>query len=166
MKRLILALVLCCALPALALAGPVEDSVVRQLSQQGYSRIEISRTWLGRTRIVAQREDLRREIIINPATGEILRDLLRVRREQGERDILAPSVQNQAKNGGSQGGGSEEDDHDEDDDPDEDDDDDDDERDEDDDRDESDDRDEDDGDGDDRDDDGGGDDDGDDDDDD
>ena len=42
--------------------------------KQGYSDITTSQTWLGRTRIIAIGEDSRREIIVNPRTGEILRD--------------------------------------------------------------------------------------------
>lgn len=49
-------------------------SVTRQLLKQGYSDISTSQTWLGRTRIIAIGDDSRREIIVNPRTGEILRD--------------------------------------------------------------------------------------------
>ena len=58
-----------------ALAAPT-DSVVRQLQDLGYSNIKISRTMLGRARIVGETRAHRREIIINPSTGEILRDLV------------------------------------------------------------------------------------------
>ncbi len=61
-------------LPAAAQAGPVEDSVIRQLRAQGFSRIEVARTMLGRVRIVARSAELEREIIVDPRTGEILRD--------------------------------------------------------------------------------------------
>lgn len=55
-------------------ADRVRDQIVEQLQQQGYRQIVISSTWLGRTRIVAKGNDQRREIIVNPRTGEILRD--------------------------------------------------------------------------------------------
>ncbi|MGC9368997.1 MAG: hypothetical protein ACP5DX_05580 [Paracoccaceae bacterium] len=60
-------------------AGPVaaaslEDRVVEQLREQGFESIRISRTWLGRLRIKARGRGYEREIIINPRTGEILRD--------------------------------------------------------------------------------------------
>ena len=58
-------------------AGPIEDSIVRQLRDQGFAQIEVRRTLLGRSRIVAQSGTLYREIIVNPATGEILRDFWR-----------------------------------------------------------------------------------------
>lgn len=61
------------ALPAAA-AG-FSDEVVRQLRQQGFSEILVESTLLGRTRIVAKSRNGTREIILNPRTGEILRDL-------------------------------------------------------------------------------------------
>ncbi len=59
-----------------ARAESVADQVVQQLKSQGYGKIEISRTLLGRIRIVATRSDFRREIVIDRRTGEVLRDLL------------------------------------------------------------------------------------------
>ena len=58
-----------------ALAQDVVAGIVRQLEQRGYRDIAVSRTWLGRVRILAQGPRGLREIIFNPATGEILRDL-------------------------------------------------------------------------------------------
>jgi hypothetical protein len=51
------------------------DQIVAQLRQQGYGGISVSNTLLGRTRIVAESGEGSREIIIDPRTGEILRDL-------------------------------------------------------------------------------------------
>ncbi len=64
----------------LAAAAPVFaatylDQIVSQLQGQGFTDIEIENTWLGRTRIQAKRGDVDREIVLNPNTGEILRDL-------------------------------------------------------------------------------------------
>lgn len=53
-------------------------AVTRQLQAQGYTSVDSSYTWLGRLRIFARQGDLRREIVINPNTGEILRDLEQV----------------------------------------------------------------------------------------
>ncbi len=78
LRRLIVILVLALA-PAIAGANAFERSIVSQLRAQGYSNIEISRTFLGRGRITAQSRDLNREIIFNPATGAILRDYARQR---------------------------------------------------------------------------------------
>lgn len=51
------------------------NSVRDQLRQQGFRQIAVSSTMLGRTRIVAKSRTGTREIIMNPRTGEILRDL-------------------------------------------------------------------------------------------
>lgn len=55
-------------------AQSATDAITRQLRAQGYRSIEVSRTLLGRARIVARRPGEQREIIVNPRTGEILRD--------------------------------------------------------------------------------------------
>ena len=57
-----------------AFAETPAEAIERQLRTRGYKSIEVSRTWLGRTRIVARKSDVVREIIVNPRTGEILRD--------------------------------------------------------------------------------------------
>jgi len=73
---------------ALVQAGPglaADDyvtEIVRQLERQGYDTVTVSRTLLGRVKIVATGRRGRREIIVNPSTGEILRDL----REREGRD--------------------------------------------------------------------------------
>lgn len=64
------------AAPVSALAGPLEDRIVAQLRSQGFDSISVSRTLLGRTRFVATNDEVNREIILNPRTGEILRDLI------------------------------------------------------------------------------------------
>lgn len=77
MKQRIL---LTCGTAALALwagvvsASPYGDEVVSQLTRQGFKNIQVETTWLGRERIVADRADGLREIILNPRSGEILRD--------------------------------------------------------------------------------------------
>jgi len=58
-----------------AFAQSFADSIVAQLREQGFTRIKVERTLLGRTRIDARGKGGRREIILNPRTGEILRDL-------------------------------------------------------------------------------------------
>jgi hypothetical protein len=57
-----------------SLADNFSDNIVLQLRQQGYAKIEMKKTWLGRVRILATSADAQREIILNPRTGEILRD--------------------------------------------------------------------------------------------
>jgi hypothetical protein len=75
-RRMFLALGVSAALCGhMANAQGFADSVVDQLRRQGFSRISVGRTLLGRTQIVAEGNGGRREIILNPRTGEILRDL-------------------------------------------------------------------------------------------
>ena len=64
------------ALAGHAAAATFQDAVVAQLRDQGYSDIVVERTLLGRIRIVAVLGDSRREIILNPRTGEVLRDVV------------------------------------------------------------------------------------------
>jgi uncharacterized membrane protein YgcG len=77
---------------SISLAGPIEDSIVSQLQKQGFRNIEVSRTLLGRSRIVARSNELIREIIVNRTTGEILRDYWQNRgnRSGGQRGIFDP----------------------------------------------------------------------------
>jgi hypothetical protein len=58
-----------------ALAQDHDASVISQLERMGFRIVRQERTLLGRVRIVGVRADGRREIIINPNSGEILRDL-------------------------------------------------------------------------------------------
>lgn len=74
-----LALALAAAQPAAAqdsvpTGAELQDAIVAQLQSQGFNRITIGRTFLGRVRITATSDRLEREIIFNPRTGEILRD--------------------------------------------------------------------------------------------
>lgn len=74
------ALVLALAMPAMA--EDMVTGITGQLRDLGFDRIEVGRTLLGRTRIVASSADGEREIILNPRTGEILRDLWRAAPDQ------------------------------------------------------------------------------------
>lgn len=58
-----------------ALSASFADAIVAQLTAQGFRNISVQTTWLGRVQILALRTDGQREIILNPRTGEILRDL-------------------------------------------------------------------------------------------
>lgn len=51
------------------------DDIVKWLEREGYAGIEVSRTLLGRVRIVATKDSRTRELVCNPRTGEILRDV-------------------------------------------------------------------------------------------
>lgn len=58
-----------------AMAATFVEQIVAQLQAQGFQDIQVERTWLGRARIQAMRDGTSREIVVNPTTGEILRDL-------------------------------------------------------------------------------------------
>jgi len=73
LKRLIL-IGLLNASPLPALAQSVQDQIISQLTDQGFGNFEISRTLLGRVRILTKSNTLSREMVFNPVTGEILRD--------------------------------------------------------------------------------------------
>lgn len=73
-RHMLLALALW-SLAGPALARTVTERVARDLSRQGFTRVDITRTLLGRDRVVATGPEGRREVIVNPRTGEILRDL-------------------------------------------------------------------------------------------
>lgn len=70
--KTVLFLAMLAALPAGA--GTLEQELTQQLQSQGYGQVQASRTWLGRLRLQARSGDLMREIVVNPNTGEILRD--------------------------------------------------------------------------------------------
>ncbi|MCT8161860.1 hypothetical protein [Pseudoruegeria sp. SHC-113] len=83
-------------------ASGVVDRITSQLQDMGYNRIAVSRTLLGRTRIVATAPGKEREIILNPSTGEILRDHIR----NAERSRLIAPDGSSSGSSGSSGGGS------------------------------------------------------------
>jgi uncharacterized membrane protein YgcG len=70
-----------------------QDDIVERLVEAGFGQIEITRTLLGRVRITGTKGNMWRELVINPRTGEILRDVTIVA-EDGK-----------SKSGSSQGGG-------------------------------------------------------------
>ncbi len=76
LKRFVICLALTGA-PQFAAAQSVQDQIVAQLRNQGFTEMTLNRTWLGRIRVIAYRDDLRRELVFNPQTGEILRDYWR-----------------------------------------------------------------------------------------
>ena len=59
----------------LAEAASYAEDLVTQLASLGFSDIKVQTTLLGRIKIEAARGDGRREIVLNPRTGEILRDV-------------------------------------------------------------------------------------------
>lgn len=101
-------------LAAVAFAATAADQIVAQLRGQGFAKIEIEQTWLGRTRILAQRGNGSREIILNPNTGEILRDLWLTKggKDTSSVQIGGGNGKISSGSGGNSGSGGGDDDHD------------------------------------------------------
>lgn len=75
-----LILILCLALSPIAADADeraVRDRIVRELREDGYDDIRLFRTFLGRLRFIGEDGRSRREIIVSPKTGVILRDYVR-----------------------------------------------------------------------------------------
>jgi hypothetical protein len=70
-----------------ALAQSVEDQVLTQLQAQGFVEITMNRTLLGRLRVVATNDRYRRELVINPNTGAILRDYWEETSDDADDDV-------------------------------------------------------------------------------
>lgn len=89
-----------------ALAVGVADEIVRQLQADGYTDIVLEKTWLGRIRIRAVSGAGTREIIVNPSTGEILRDLWIASASGSKTSTLIkdPAVTPPKSGGGTTGG--------------------------------------------------------------
>jgi hypothetical protein len=74
MKKLHLSVALLLAMAIPAAAQTVEERLIAGLKDQGYVIVEQGYTFLGRLRIVVEDKSVHREIVVNPGTGEILRD--------------------------------------------------------------------------------------------
>jgi hypothetical protein len=88
-----------------AFAATYLEQIVSQLQGQGFTDIEIESTWLGRTRIQAKRGDVGREIVLNPNTGEILRDLWLSDTGDARKTIKISEDNDKGGSGGSSGSG-------------------------------------------------------------
>ena len=73
-RRLIAGIFLAANLAVPAAAQDIRGEIEAALVAQGYEIVQVGRTWLGRLRVVAQNDEIRREIVVNPTTGEVLRD--------------------------------------------------------------------------------------------
>lgn len=93
-----------CLAGSMAMADGLDEQIMRQLQDDGYTEISREKTWLGRIRITAVSADGTREIILNPATGEILRDLWIA---GGGKVASAPLIRDTVKPSKGSGGGAE-----------------------------------------------------------
>lgn len=75
--RFILVLLAILAAGPLAAQTDVVEDITAELVAEGYVLLDRRNTLLGRTQIVVRLGDEVREIVIDPNTGEILRDLPR-----------------------------------------------------------------------------------------
>jgi hypothetical protein len=77
-RRTLLRLLMAAAIGLAAGTAPADpvDDIIAEIRDQGFEIVRVQETWLGRVRIVAQDESFRREVVIDPTTGEIRRDLL------------------------------------------------------------------------------------------
>ena len=77
-RRTFLRLLVVVAIGLAAGAAPAEpvDDIIAEIRAQGFKITRVQRTWLGRVRIIGQNASYRREVVIDPTTGEIRRDLL------------------------------------------------------------------------------------------
>jgi hypothetical protein len=89
-----------------------EDDIIERLTEEGYERIDVTRTLLGRVRIVAFKGRLQRELVLNPRTGEILRDIVTSRGDdsstvaQGSKSGSSGTSGSSGSSGGSGSSGS------------------------------------------------------------
>lgn len=74
MQKLLLGLIVFIGTTLPMFADAITDRIVANLESQGFVVVQINRTWLGRMWILAESQDVRREVVFNPVTGEILRD--------------------------------------------------------------------------------------------
>ena len=74
MQKLLMAAILLAGMSHAVPAATVEERLLARLQDQGYTVLEKGYTFLGRLRIVAETDLIHREIVVNPGTGEILRD--------------------------------------------------------------------------------------------
>lgn len=74
MRKLLIIVALWAGFAGAVWARTIEEQLFANLRAQGYVIVEQGYTFLGRLRVLAQLGDMRREIVINPGTGEILRD--------------------------------------------------------------------------------------------
>lgn len=73
--RLWLALAILLVSVGASQAGDQAELLAAELRTHGFTDVQVTRTLLGRTRIVADSKRGQREIVLDPRTGQILRDL-------------------------------------------------------------------------------------------
>lgn len=77
MRKVLFCLLLAIAPAVVAASETVRERVVQELRQDGFADIRVYRTFLGRLRFVGENQNTRREIVVSPSTGVVLRDYQR-----------------------------------------------------------------------------------------
>lgn len=77
MRKVLFCLLLAIAPAGVAASETVRERVVQELRQDGFTDIRVYRTFLGRLRFVGENQNTRREIVVSPSTGVVLRDYQR-----------------------------------------------------------------------------------------
>ncbi len=90
-------------------ADGLADKIARRMVQLGFGDVQVEGTFLGRARITGTRAGVSREIIVNPNTGEILRDLWlgadgQVRAADIDTDDVEDKLDDSGKGRGRSGG--------------------------------------------------------------
>ncbi len=88
-----------------AVAAPAEDQVARAISGQGFRITSRKRTFLGRVRFTAVRGNVEREVVVDPSSGEVLRDYSRTETRRVGKDTSRSSSFGGGGTGGGETGG-------------------------------------------------------------
>lgn len=91
MRKLVLGLAFLAAMTVPSWAQTPEEMIIASLEEQGYHVVMRDRTWLGRIWLLVENGEVRREIVFNPGTGEVMRDYA-VMIATTERDSSRPST--------------------------------------------------------------------------
>lgn len=78
-------------------AATFAEDLIAQLTKMGFLEFEVETTWLGRVVIIATRGDGVREIVLNPRTGEILRDVWRPTSGAGATRVVLDDIAEEAE---------------------------------------------------------------------
>jgi hypothetical protein len=58
------------------MASDYAEDYLKMITDDGFTVVSVTKTWLGRVQGESETEDNRRETVFNPLTGELLQDLI------------------------------------------------------------------------------------------
>lgn len=88
-----------------AIAAPAEEQVARAIAGQGFRITSRKRTFLGRVRFTAVRGNVEREVVVDPSSGEVLRDYSRTETRSVGKDTSRGNSSGDSSSGGGETGG-------------------------------------------------------------